>query len=113
MNTTKEADGKSLLESLSGGETALALAVLPMVVPFGTSQLTVATTVNVAVSPLAMLSFSQLIVPAVPTAGTVQVQSGGAETDTKPAPGGTSSVKVTWAAEAGPLSVTVTVTQRR
>jgi hypothetical protein len=72
-------------------------------------QRTVATTVNCADSPSAIVAFVQVIIPEPPTAGVLQAQAGGAAKDTKAVSAGTKSCSVTLPAHAGPLLVAVIV----
>src|SRR5258705_5462737 len=62
---------------LSLGEVAPTVAVLLTTVLLGTLQLTVATTVKVACSPLAMLPLVQVIVPLLPAAIVLHVHPAG------------------------------------
>jgi len=77
--TVKDAVDELLLELLSGGEPApeAIVAVLLMVAPLATLQLTATTTVNWAVSPLAIAALVQVIVPVPPAGMVLQVQPAG------------------------------------
>jgi hypothetical protein len=102
---------KDVLEELfpgvpSGGDDALMLELFIIVEPFASLQLTLATTVNVAVSPLAMVPFVQVMVPLLPTGNVLQLQPAGFDCDTTSKPAGTESLKVTPPAGAGPLLMT-------
>src|SRR2546425_13111290 len=57
---------------LSVGDRAFTFAVLLIEVLFGALQLAVATTVNAAVCPFAMLNLVQVMLSELPTAGVVQ-----------------------------------------
>ena len=56
-------------------------AVKVMVLPGGVLELTLTTTVNIALAPAARLGFVQVIDPVMPTAGVVQLHPGGALSD--------------------------------
>jgi hypothetical protein len=77
--TVKDAVDELLPELLSGGEPApeAIVAVLLMVAPLATLQLTATTTVNWAVSPLAIVALVQVIVPVPPAGMVLQVQPAG------------------------------------
>ena len=81
----------------------LTVAVSEIVVPSGTAQFTVATMVNVAVSPATIDGLLQVTVPLAPTAGVVQVQPAGALFDLNVVCGGKLSATVTLTAGAGPV----------
>src|SRR5271169_5929032 len=70
---------------------------------------TFTTTTMSAVAPTASVGSVQVTFPVLPTAGVVQVQPAGASTDRNVVLGGVASVKLTPAAEPGPLFVTVCV----
>ena len=77
-----------------------------IVEPFASLQLTLATTVNVAVSALAMVALVQVMVPLLPTANVLQLHPAGFDCDTTSNPAGTESLNVTLVAAAGPLLAT-------
>ena len=96
-----------LLVLLSGGEPApeAIVAVLLMLAPLATLQLTATTTVNVADSPLAIVALVQVIVPLPPAGKVLQVQPAGFDCETTVTPAGNVSLTVTLLAGAGPLLV--------
>lgn len=67
------------------------------------------TTMMSADVPEAMLGFVQVTLPVAPTAGVVQVQPTGAETEAKVVLGGVASMNWALVAAAGPLFVTFCV----
>ena len=91
---------------LSAGDTALMDELFIIVEPFAALQLTLATTVNVAVSPLAMVALVQVMVPLPPTASVLQLHPAGFDCDTTSSPAGTLSLNVTLVAGLGPLLMT-------
>jgi hypothetical protein len=103
--TVKDVLDELLPVLLSDGDTALMDELFIIVEPFASLQLTFATTVNVAVSPLAMVALVQVMVPLPPTANVLQVHPAGFDCDTTSNPAGTVSVNVTLLALAGPLLV--------
>lgn len=107
--TVNDVPDELLALLLSGGDTALMDELFAMVEPFASLQLTLATTVNVAVSPLAMLALVQVMVPLEPTASVLQVHPPGFDCDTTSNPAGTESLNETLLAAAGPLLMTLTV----
>ena len=86
---------------------------LEMTVPGAVVGLTLTTSGKLDVVPLVKLPpfpvKVHVTVPAEPTGGVIQVQFAGVARDTKVAPVGMTSVKVTPVAVAGPLFVTVWV----
>ena len=80
-----------------------------VIVPAATVDGTFTTTMMSADVPAAIVGLVQFTVPVPPTAGAVQVQPAGANTDSKVVFGGVASVKLSPVADAGPLFVTVWV----
>src|SRR6266481_364865 len=103
--TVSETEAESFAGLSSGGVAALALAVLSISAPLARLHLTVARTVNVAASPFATLPLVHVIGPESPTAGVMQFQPSGAESETNSVPAGTLSFNVTLPAPRGPLFV--------
>src|SRR5262245_33899950 len=95
--------------TLSDGDAALMDAAFIIVEPFAALQLTLAVTVNWAVSPLAMVALVQVIVPLLPTASVLQVHPAGFDCDTTSSPAGTESLNEALLAAAGPLLMTLIV----
>jgi hypothetical protein len=104
--TVKEVPEELLPGTLSEGDTALMDELFAIVAPFASLQLTLATTVNVAVSALAIVALVQVMVPLLPTASVLQLHPAGFDCDTTSNPDGTESLKVTLLAAAGPLLMT-------
>ncbi len=84
-------------------------AVFVIVDPLMAFALTLKTSVKAAEAPLASVAIEQLTVPVPPTAGVVQDQPAGAETETNAVFGGSTSVSVALSAAIRPLFVTPTV----
>jgi hypothetical protein len=105
--TVNDAVDELLLVLLSGGEPApeAIVAVLLMVAPSATLQLTATTTVNVPVSPLVMPALVQVIVPVPPAGMVLQVHPPGFVCETTVTPAGNVSLTVTLLAGAGPLLI--------
>ena len=80
-----------------------------VIVPAATVAGTFTTTIMSAVAPTARLGSVQFTFPVPPTAGVVQIQPAGADTDWNVVFVGVASVKLTPAAAAGPLFVTACV----
>src|SRR5688500_13159069 len=72
------------------------VAVLVIVPPWGTLELTFTTSVNVAVSPAARVAAVAVTVPVPPAGGVVGVNPAGAAKDTNVVPTGMTSVSVTF-----------------
>src|SRR5262249_54259503 len=79
----------------SGGADAAIRAAFWMIAPSGVAHGTLRTSVNVAVSPAAIVAFAHVSVPPLPGAGVVQVQPACAAFDTNVVPAGSVSVIVT------------------
>jgi hypothetical protein len=88
---------------------AVALAVSAMFVPEAVPAFTCSTTVKLPVAFTARVPIVQVMTPAAPTAGLVQVQPPGTVMDWKLVLGGVVWVKLTVVAAAGPLFVTLWV----
>ena len=78
-------------------------------VPAGILEATFTPIMISADAPDARVAIVQLTLPVAPTAGVVQVQPAGVDTEAKVVLPGIASVKLTEEAEAGPLFVTVCV----
>ena len=76
-------------------------------VPTPTPPPTFTVSVNAELAPLASKTFVALTQPLVPTTGVVTDHPTGAVNETKVAPAGSASVRITEAAAEGPLLVTV------
>jgi hypothetical protein len=99
-----------LLLALLGSEVVAETEEVAVIVPMATVEGTFNTTMMSAEVPAARLAVSlQVMVPAMPTAGIVQVHPAGASTDWNVVFTGVASVNPTPAAAAGPLFVTVCV----
>ena len=93
-----------------GSEVVADTVEVAVVLPEGAEVDTSTTTTISAEAPAARLDESvQVIVPAVPTGGVVQVHPAGARTESKVVFEGVASEKLTPVAAAGPLFVTVCV----
>jgi hypothetical protein len=88
---------------------AVAVSVSPIFVPEAVLEFTCSTTVKFAVALTASVVAVQVMVPALPTAGFVQVHPAGAVTDWKFVFGGVVWVKLSVVAAAGPLLVRLCV----
>src|SRR6185369_8195829 len=87
----------------------LTAAEFTICVPLGIVQSTPTTSTSCAVAWLSMEGVVQLICPALPTAGVVQVQLAGAARDLNTVPVGNTSSNATFIAGSWPLLVTVVV----
>ena len=76
------------------------------IVPAGRLELTATMSVNVAVSPDASEGFVQFTMPLAPTAGVVQLQPAGAESEVNVVPIGRTSFIATSGATLGPDAAT-------
>src|SRR5215471_8420279 len=79
----------------SGGAAAAIVAVFLRIAPFAVAHATLTTSVNVAVSPGAIVGFVHVTVPPLPTAGTVHVHPAAAVVDTNVVPAGSVSLMAT------------------
>ena len=84
------------------------VAVFDSTVPLAVDGATFTTSVNAAL-PVAKLAFVQLTVPPAPTAGVVQLQPPGDESETNVVPAGSVSESDAFAALLGPAFATVIV----
>jgi len=100
-----------LLPGVGSLVALVTVAVLLMLMPFASLEMTLKTMLNVAVAALAKFAIVQLIGPVPPTAGVVHANVGPAVcvTETNVMPTGTLSVSETVCAPLGPLFVRLTV----
>jgi len=97
-----------LLVGLPSAALDVIVATLRSRLCAGRPALVATFSVNVAV-PTANEAFEQLITPAAPTLGVVQLQPPGALSDVKVVPPGSGSVSSAFGAAFGPLLTTVSV----
>lgn len=97
----------TLLLEGTGSEASLLPETVFVTMPDG--AVTFTTSVNDAVAAFAIDAVVQVIVPVPPIAGVVQLKPAGEEIDWNVVPDGTSSVILAFAAESGPLFVSVCV----